>query len=547
MGLSIKSKLGIIVLGFTGIIIAMFLITWNAASSQKYDSLVINLAGRQRMLTQKMTKEILHFNSSRQSLGYADEELRSKVQSTIEIFETTLKALKESGKAPVSLSMSGDFRECPKAEEPAYSQLVKVQNMWQGFLSHVNNVLNSPSQQDLDWIMQNNTILLGEMNKAVGMMQKQSESKISWALTLQIIGIIFSLIFSALAAKHSFGILGRLSVVSDFSRHISEGDFSFSIKKTGANELEEILRELNETTRRVGKMIGSLKSKIGDLDSVSSSLTGYSDELMGSAANMNEKANSVAAASEEMSVNMDTVSGAVHQTSQKIGNISGNTAELNSTVREIARNTENARKVTSEAVESVSQASSKVQELNVSADGIGNVIDTIIEIAEQTKLLALNATIEAARAGEAGKGFAVVANEVKELAAQTNSATEEIRQKITLMQSSTKETIGEIDNITRVITHVDEIVNTIASAVEEQSVTTNDIASNIEQTTEATTEMTTNVTQAAEASRMIAEDVAGVNEASVQVNNVSEKLSENAKNLSVIRDTIKEMVKTFKF
>ena len=75
-------------------------------------------------------------------------------------------------------------------------------------------------------------------------------------------------------------------------------------------------------------------------------------------------------------------------------------------------------------------ASVTINELGESSQEIGKVIRTITSIAQQTNLLALNATIEAARAGEAGKGFAVVANEVKELAKQTATATEDISEKI---------------------------------------------------------------------------------------------------------------------
>jgi methyl-accepting chemotaxis protein len=139
----------------------------------------------------------------------------------------------------------------------------------------------------------------------------------------------------------------------------------------------------------------------------------------------------------------------------------------------------------------VQSAQSSVDELGAAAAQIDKIITVIVEIAEQTKLLALNATIEAARAGEAGKGFAVVAAEVKQLATQTNNATDDIRLKISSMQSSTNNTIGEIKHISGVITSVDEIVSSIAASVEEQSVTTRDISCTIGNVATIVAEMST--------------------------------------------------------
>ena len=174
MNLSIKTKLGAIVLGMAGIIFLMFIVTWVTTSNQKDDGLVINLAGRQRMLSQKITKETLHFLNESKETENLNEKLASQVRTTMAIFNTTLNALKESGKAPLSLSLSGEYRHCPKAEEPAYSQLAKVKDIWVPFQSRINSILEHPNPEDIAWIMENNTVLLGEMNKAVGIMQKQS-------------------------------------------------------------------------------------------------------------------------------------------------------------------------------------------------------------------------------------------------------------------------------------------------------------------------------------------------------------------------------------
>ena len=113
-----------------------------------------------------------------------------------------------------------------------------------------------------------------------------------------------------------------------------------------------------------------------------------------------------------------------------------------------------------------------MSQLGDSSVEIGKVIEVITSIAQQTNLLALNATIEAARAGEAGKGFAVVANEVKELAKQTAKATEEIKQKITVIRENTGGAVEAIGGIKGVIDKISHISTVIATAVEEQSATT---------------------------------------------------------------------------
>ncbi|MBN2530918.1 MAG: hypothetical protein JXR76_31315 [Deltaproteobacteria bacterium] len=177
---------------------------------------------------------------------------------------------------------------------------------------------------------------------------------------------------------------------------------------------------------------------------------------------------------------------ATERSGQNVASIAVSTEEMTSTVAEIAQSAEQARGVANNAVRSVNTASHRVDSLGKAAKQISNVTETIVEIAEQTKLLALNATIEAARAGEAGKGFAVVANEVKELAQQTNSATSDIREKISAIQEATQGTIEEINGITRVIAEVSDYVAAIATATEEQSVTTREIT---EMITTASTEM----------------------------------------------------------
>jgi len=153
--------------------------------------------------------------------------------------------------------------------------------------------------------------------------------------------------------------------------------------------------------------------------------------------------------------------------------------ELSASIREIARQVEKSTEITQQAVQSVAKADQQVLGLTSVADKIGAVVDLISAIAAQTNLLALNATIEAARAGEAGKGFAVVANEVKSLASQTASATQDIAQQVAEVQRVVRDTAGEIRNIGGVISDTREVVTTIAAAVKEQNTATAEIAHSV--------------------------------------------------------------------
>ena len=143
------------------------------------------------------------------------------------------------------------------------------------------------------------------------------------------------------------------------------------------------------------------------------------------------------------------------------------TEEMKRKFSEISQDANKAVKVCTDAVKFAEGANAIVTKLGESSVKIGQVLKVITNIAKQTNLLALNATIEAARAGEAGKGFAVVAHEVKELAKETAKATEDIGKTIETLQEDSQHAADAIGEITKIITQMNDISNSIAGTVEE--------------------------------------------------------------------------------
>lgn len=292
--------------------------------------------------------------------------------------------------------------------------------------------------------------------------------------------------------------------------------------------------------------IEQVDKRTNELNEATNTMVSLSGEVARQVSEITDETGNAASGAEEMSNTMTSIAAASEQASANINSVAVSTEQMTNSVAEIANNTERARDVTGDAVKNVANASARVDELDSAAKEISQVIEAIVEIAEQTKLLALNATIEAARAGEAGKGFAVVANEVKELAKQTREATADIRVKIENMQTSTESTVAEIGNINSVMNDVNEIVGIIATSVEEQNVATKDIASNISQASTGVKDVTSSVVQAATVSKEIAENLTNVNNGVKGISDSSESLNRSIESVSNTSDGLGEMVNDLK-
>jgi methyl-accepting chemotaxis protein len=204
--------------------------------------------------------------------------------------------------------------------------------------------------------------------------------------------------------------------------------------------------------------------------------------------------------------------------------VSSSVEEMSITIGEVAKKSANASGISTKANQTANDTNMMMKKLGNDATEIGKVIEAIGSIAEQTNLLALNASIEAAGAGEAGRGFAVVAAEVKELARQAAESSEDIKHKILAIQKSSEQSVDAMDEITRIISNLDEINSGIAAAVEEQSVTAKEIASNIAQSAKASSDITKNIAGISQASREGAKEASNVNGFAGSLQNLSEEL-----------------------
>lgn len=245
----------------------------------------------------------------------------------------------------------------------------------------------------------------------------------------------------------------------------ASGNLTHDIPVLGSDAIGQLGVELGRFFRDLRQSIGKIAGHADTLAAASEELSAVNKSVTVSAGNTSAEARVVSAATDEVTRNIQTAA---------IG-----TEEMGASIHEISRNAADAARVAGEAVQLAERTNGMMSQLDSSSQQIGKVLKLITSIAQQTNLLALNATIEAARAGEAGKGFAVVAKEVKDLAKETAHATEEIGQRIETIQSDTARALGAIREIGAIITRIHEIQTVIAGAVEEQTATTNEMARNI--------------------------------------------------------------------
>ncbi|GAA3871953.1 hypothetical protein GCM10022243_41500 [Saccharothrix violaceirubra] len=300
---------------------------------------------------------------------------------------------------------------------------------------------------------------------------------------------------------------------------ITEGDLTRRLDASGGDELGEVARSFNALATRMQELIGRVAQRAVDVASASAQLGGVSRQLAENADDTSGRASEASASAEEVS--------------RMAGAMASAAEELRAAIDEITQNASRAAEVAGAAARDVVAADDTVTRLVASTSEIGEVVKLISSIAEQTNLLALNATIEAARAGESGKGFAVVAGEVKALAQQTASATEDITSRIRAIDTGSADAIAAIRQISAVVGSINDTQNVIAAAVEEQ--------------TAVTAELSRAVQETATGALRIAEGITGVAQGTETTSAAAGEARSTADDLTTASSDLNHLVSAFRY
>ncbi|MCB1189497.1 MAG: methyl-accepting chemotaxis protein [Leptospiraceae bacterium] len=361
------------------------------------------------------------------------------------------------------------------------------------------------------------------INIETGLMEsreKSTEKTVSSteSITIVLIGISVILVFF-LTLIITRSITRPLNHVVEIIGVIAEkGDLSNRLKIDTDDELGKMSFSINSFIKKIQEIIKDISNRSQEINNSSKELFLSSESLSSGTEQMSNQSGNIASSVIEMNQNLQVVASSIE--------------EMVSSIAEVAKQASDGERIANVANKEAMETTTIVNTLGENAQEIGKVIESISEIANQTNMLALNASIEAAGAGDAGKGFAVVATEVKELARQAAQASDDIKYRITTIQDNTEKTVKAIDNISKVIIQLNEISSSIASSVEEQSITTKEISGNVNQSSIASNEVAKNIEGVASSTKIGAQD--------------AEKVRKLAQDMDKMAKGLENIVKQFK-
>ncbi|MCP4155212.1 MAG: methyl-accepting chemotaxis protein [bacterium] len=488
---TIKAKMFLVLILFSIVVFSTYLYTYLVVTNQKSDSLVVNVAGRQRMLSQKVTKECLIYSSSIHS-GKTKAEA---IQNTVTLFEKSLNALLDGGETFSDLGMTKPVTLPPATTTAIKEQLKQVKSLWLPFKEKITSLITSKGDAGklTETLITSNIPILKAMHKTVGMMQADSEKRVTLLLIIQAIGGVLFIgtgLFFLLILRGN--LLKPVDKMLPLLKRVATGDLTVKIETAGEDEISQVGRYINRIIDSFLEIIHNVKKATGLVVNSSEEITAGSEEL-------SERTNEEAASITEASTTLEQLTAFITKTLDNSRETGSSLHAFNEEIRGRSKLMED--------------VTATMDEINEAGKKINDIVNVINEISFQTNLLALNAAVEAARAGEAGRGFAVVASEVRNLAQKTATSSRTIQsivsenlestqrglelvqqtaqfiatitrtmkdsgEKIEKMSDDSKAQVTSVQQINVAVQQLDDVINQNASMAEELFATTQNMTSN---------------------------------------------------------------------
>ncbi len=346
----------------------------------------------------------------------------------------------------------------------------------------------------------------------------------NWVTIVIVIAVfVVSALLSLLVIR---SVHNTLSTCADITNRIAEGDLCVDIKVEGRGSIRLLLESISTMAAHLREIVGqvsatthNLSSEADRLQSASHQIAQESSQIAVKARGFTNAIGELAATSNDISINCRSVASS-----------SASATKLASSSTAIVQETINGMQ---SIANHVKETSDIIDSLGVRSEQIGQIIETISDIADQTNLLALNAAIEAARAGEQGRGFAVVADEVRALAERTTRATREITGMIGNIQKETgqavscmEEGVKEVEIGNNASIRSGQALESIREEVGEVTVKIDQIATAAEQQTAATADINLHIGQISESIRGTAQEATSVEESAAQISSMTVKLEQ---------------------